>query len=148
MATLGANTLDSYTHFLKKDPLYDGEKPYSLRFTPPKDFAGANIKLERHKLRVRDVRDEKDELSLAKDGCVIWDFRSQMTYKDFDDDSKVREVYLTEVADALRNQLGAERVQIFEHTVKGLLIHPWAFVDDGQIRKQHDEFPISTGEPL
>lgn len=39
-------------------------------------------------------------------------------------------MYLREAANLIRDFLGAEKVQVFEHTV----------------RKRHDTFPISTGE--
>lgn len=107
----------SHTHFLKRDPLYNEEKPYSLRFTAPDGFPRANIKLDRHDLDVFDVRPKKDELSLESNGCFVWNFKSRMPYDDFDNEAKVREIYLVEVADGLRQRLGARQVQIFEHTV-------------------------------
>ncbi|KYG48096.1 hypothetical protein M433DRAFT_2265 [Acidomyces richmondensis BFW] len=121
----------SYTHFLRRDPLYDEEKPYSLRFTPPDRFPRANIQLDRHDLDIFDVRPKKDELSLERNGCFVWNFKSLMQYDDFDNEEKVKEIFLLEVADGLRQRLGARQVQIFEHTV----------------RKRHSEFPVSTGEP-
>ncbi|KAK0664428.1 hypothetical protein DIS24_g729 [Lasiodiplodia hormozganensis] len=121
----------THTHFLQRDPLYQEEKPYSLRYTPPEGFPRANIKLERHEIMVKDIRPDKDKLSFRKDGYCINDLRSRMKYGDWDEDSKVKEIYLREVADMLRKTLGACHVQIFEHTV----------------RKRHEIFPISTGEP-
>ncbi|OJD30644.1 methyltransferase [Diplodia corticola] len=123
--------VQTYTHFLQRDALYAKEKPYSLRYTPPEGFPRANIKLERHNLTVRDVRPVKDELLFERDGCQIIDFNSRMKYDDWDDDANIKAVYLLEVADRLRSALGACHVQIFEHTV----------------RKRHEIFPISTGEP-
>jgi hypothetical protein len=118
------------THFLKKDELYNHEKPYSLRFTPPEGFPRANIKLDRHEVEIEDVRNTRD-LNFDTDGIAITKFESKMSYDDYDDDDVVKDVYLREVADHLRKILGAEHVQIFEHTV----------------RKRHETFPISTGEP-
>ena len=36
-----------------------------------------------------------------------------MTYGDFDDEERIKEVYLKEVADCLKTFLGAQHVQIF-----------------------------------
>lgn len=107
----------TYTHFLQRDPLYQEEKPYSLRYTAPEGFPRANIKLERHEIMVQDIRPDKDKLSFRRDGWCINDLRSRMKYGDWDDDSKVKEIYLREVAGMLRKTLGACHVQIFEHTV-------------------------------
>ncbi|KAK5153117.1 hypothetical protein LTS14_007761 [Recurvomyces mirabilis] len=121
----------THTHFLQRDKLYDHEKPYSLRFTAPPGLARANIKLDKRDIIVNDIRPKKKSLSLESNGCFIWDFDTGLSYDDFDDKTKVKDVYLAEVAEGLRKKLGAEKVQIFEHT----------------LRKRHAEFPISTGEP-
>jgi hypothetical protein len=112
-------TVQTHTHFLQRDKFYDTEKPYSLRFTPPEGFPRANIKLEKHNIKIRDIRDlsEHDRPSFQDDGCTLLDLRSKMEYEDFDDDEKVKEVYLREVADCLKGFLSAQHVQIFEHTV-------------------------------
>lgn len=122
--------LNTHTHFLKRLPLYSEEKPYSLRYTPPSGFSRANIEVERHAILVEDIRPRLALLSLAKDGCEVLPIASRMEYTDFNDEEKTKAVYLHDVADLLCQRLGAQRVQIFEHTV----------------RRRHAEFPISTGE--
>lgn len=122
--------LNTRTPFFKRLPLYSEEKPYSLRYTPPSGFPRANIEVEQHKILVDDVRPHLASLSLAKYGCKILPIASRMQYADFDDEESIKAVYLREVADLLCQHLGAQRVQIFEHTV----------------RRRHPEFPISTGE--
>jgi hypothetical protein len=111
------NVVNTYTHFLQRHPLYEEEKPYSLRFTAPEGFARANIKLDKHELHVHDVRSRIGELSLEKDGCYLWKLHSKLTYGDFDNDEMVRKSYLPQVADGLCVMLGASKVQVFEHTV-------------------------------
>ncbi|KAF2230782.1 hypothetical protein EV356DRAFT_472993 [Viridothelium virens] len=123
--------IHSHTHFLKSDELYDREKPYSLRFTPPEGFPRANIKLEKRDIHVHDIREKKENLEFQKDGLAVLDFESKMTYQDYDDEDVVKNVFLKEVSNLLKHFLGAQHVQVFEHTV----------------RKRHEIFPISTGEP-
>lgn len=119
-------------HFLSRNDLYSTVKPYSLRFEPPEGFERSNITLERQEnLVVEDARATIEQFSLEKQGFAIMNLDSQMTYDDFEDDAKIVEVYLKEVANALRDLFGASQVQIFEHTV----------------RKRHEEFPIATGKP-
>ena len=122
--------IESDVYFLQRDTLYDDEKPYSLRFTPPTAFPRANIKLERHKIAINDIRERPVSLTYSEHGFQILSFPSRMAYQDFDDDEIVTTVYLREAANLLKQFLGAQKVQIFEHTV----------------RKRHEEFPISTGE--
>lgn len=125
---MSADVLSS-THFLKRDKLYETEKPYSLRFTPPDGTPRANILLERHDINVKDVRGKN--LSFDHDGAVVVQLESKLNYHDFDEEDQVQNVFLKEVANLLKNLLRAQHVQIFEHT----------------IRKRHETFPISTGEP-
>lgn len=111
------------THFLKRDELYNTEKPYSLRFTPSAGFPRSNIKLDKHDIDIHDIRGSQRSFNFEKDGIAILDFESKMLYEDYDDDAAVREVLLKEIANALKSFLGAQHVQIFEHIVCRL----WAF---------------------
>ena len=114
------DVLRSNTHFLKRGSLYDTEKPYSLRFIPPDGFPRANINLERHDIDLHDVRKDKSQLRFGSDGYEILDFNSAMAYRDYDDDEIVKDVLLKEIANLLKSFLGAQHVQIFEHTVRCL----------------------------
>lgn len=127
---VSSTMLTTHTHFLKRLSLYDEEKPYSLRYTPPLGFPRANIEVERHEIRIEDIRPRLASLTLAQDGCEILRIVSRMRYEDFDNEETTKSIYLREVADTLCRRLGAQRVQVFEHTV----------------RRRHVEFPISTGE--
>lgn len=114
---MAITTIQSHTHFLARDPLYDTEKPYSLRFTAPEGFPRANIRLERHGITVRDIR-AGTKPTLTKDGCTLLDdFTTQMNYSDYDDEDKIKEIYLRDVANHLKALFSAQHVQIFEHTV-------------------------------
>lgn len=112
-----ASVVETNTHFLKRDSLYADVKPYSLRFTPPGDFPRANILLERHNIEVHDVRNEKS-LNFTKDGATILPFHTRMSYDDYDEETIVKDVLLKEVSNLLKDFLGAQHVQIFEHTVR------------------------------
>ncbi|KAF2092426.1 hypothetical protein NA57DRAFT_82282 [Rhizodiscina lignyota] len=131
-----AQIVYSNTHFLRRDELYHTVKPYSLRFTPPEGFPRANIKLEKHEISIHDVRAQKNNLNFKRDGATILELASKMSYDDFDDDELVKDIFLREVSNQLKLFLGAQHVQIFEHTA--------SFT---RVRKQHETFPISTGEP-
>ncbi len=106
-------------HFLAPLDLYKGEKPYSLRFEPDEtDIPKTNVKLERHDdVYIEDIRGHEQELSLASDGFAIMKIHTSLTYDQFMDEQKITDIYLKEVADAVRDFTSAEYVQIFEHTV-------------------------------
>lgn len=125
-----SKTVHSTVNFLQRDARYAAEKPYSLRFTPPDAFPRANIKLENHSISIKDIRTRPEPFTFQANGFQILPFKSQMQYTDFENDEIVKRIYLREAADLLLRFLGAQKVQIFEHTV----------------RKRHTEFPISTGE--
>lgn len=131
MVALSTETLQTSVYFLKRNNLYNEEKPYSLRFTPPENFPRSNITLEKHDVTIRNIRPTLKTLSFEKDGLTIMNLESRMSYDDFDNEEKLINIYLREVADSLCAFLGAVHVQIFEHTV----------------RKRHSIFPVSTGEP-
>lgn len=117
-------------HFLAENDLYKTEKPYSLRFTPPKGFPRQSTKLEEHEIQVQDAR-SRSPLSFAVEGCTVLNMETSMLYDDYNNEDRVKEVYLRECASQLREFFGASKVQIFEH----------------RIRKRHESFPTATGEP-
>jgi len=148
MVALSTETLQTSVYFLKRNNLYNEEKPYSLRFTPPENFPRSNITLEKHDVTIRNIRPKLKTLSFEKDGLTIMNLESRMSYDDFDNEEKLINIYLREVADSLCAFLGAVHVQIFEHTVcrpSGLFMI--MIIDKEKVRKRHSIFPVSTGEP-
>ena len=104
-------------NFLAHDRLYDEEKPYLLKFDPPSGFSQSNYNIDTRQQLIQDIRGREKDFSIAKNGFAIMSLHTELSYEDFDDETKLREVYFPEVADALRKLLGAFRVQIFEHLV-------------------------------
>ncbi|RMZ90250.1 hypothetical protein DV736_g2529, partial [Chaetothyriales sp. CBS 134916] len=118
-----------------RDPLYETEKPYSLRFEAPEGFPRANIKLDKRDIVVHDVRDTRLP-DFEKEGAALVPFESVISYHEFDDEQVIQKVFLKQVSNFLKTFLKAQHVQIFEHTV-----------GHNDVRKRHETFPISTGEP-
>lgn len=77
---------------------------------------------------IHDIRGREKDFEYERDGFAIMNFETSLPYESFEDEEKVKQVYLKEVADALCEYLGAHKVQVFEHT----------------IRRRHKHFPIST----
>jgi hypothetical protein len=90
---------------------------------------------------------------------LLDDFATQMKYSDYDDEDKIKAVYLRDVANRLKTLLNAQHVQIFEHTVSYTIttysqrpiatasLPAHTVTHMRQVRKRHATFPISTGLP-
>lgn len=104
--------------FISKDELYQREKPYSLKFTPPAGLPKSNVRGHTHDQILEDIRSREDQFNIEKNGFALVSLPEALTYEDFDDESKVQHVYLPQIAQLLQDMLGASRVQIFEHLVR------------------------------
>ena len=117
--------------FLQRDPKHETEKPYKLQYDPGNDLPRRNCVDElREGIVIHDMRAKEHDFTLDSNGFCIMKLESQLHPEDFDDDSKIREVYYSELKLLLKTKLGAKRIEILEHGV----------------RKRHHTFPISTGK--
>lgn len=69
-----------------------------------------------HRMTVRDVRPQLSSLSLDHEGFVLRHLHTAVT--DFYDDEQVREVYDDEVEQLVLAETGADKVLIFDHTIR------------------------------
>jgi hypothetical protein len=115
---MGKDVIASF-YFLPKDPLWEKEKPYTLKFQPAEKFPGTNgARVEVKEILVEDIRGRESSFSMDKNGFAVMKLENLgMTYDDFHDDSKVESVYLKNLAGGLKAFLGAKRVQIFDFVV-------------------------------
>jgi len=104
--------------FLARDVLYDKQKPYRMKFVPPSGLPWSNIKTEIQPQRIEDIRGREKEFSLSTTGFSLEKFDSDMTYEDFDNEDKIVQTYLPNVARLLRSMLNPSRIQIFEFLVR------------------------------
>ena len=113
-----AALVQSSMYFLDRDPLYETEKLYELKYDPVGSIPRTNMKLSKwDDVEIRDIRGKKDSVSFQTDGFCLMNMSSAMAHEDFDDIQKVEAVYLQEVGEALKKTLSAKRVQIFDFTV-------------------------------
>lgn len=112
----------SSMYFLDKIPLYQEEKPYRLKFQPRSDIPDTNIHVKQHQVTFTDARSRLKEYSLESHGFQLIPLQSRMRYSDFQDNEKVENVYLEDVANSLKELMNASRVQIFEHLVSSPLL--------------------------
>lgn len=127
----GPNLLTSIC-CLDKIELYEREKPYEMRFNPPGDFPRKNLQISKHEnILVEDIRGHEKDLSFEKNGFTVMELDTPLGAEDFDDREIIISQYLPKVAESLKHCLGATRVQVHDYLV----------------RKSHESFPISTGQP-
>ena len=104
--------------FLARDVLYDKQKPYRMKFVPPSGFPWSNIKTNIQPQKIEDIRGREKDFSLSANGFSLETFDSGMTYEDFDDEDKIVQTYLPNIAKLLRSMLNPSRIQIFEFIVR------------------------------
>lgn len=109
--------IDSTIHFLSRDPLYEAEKPYSLRFTSDR-IPHTNLKPEKHAVRITDLRGIGDQtLDLDSCGFGILHMNSSLTYPGFFDREKVKMIYYKEIGKLLKSAFKANFVFVLDHVV-------------------------------
>ena len=96
---------------------YVAASPERLRtyaFDPPAGTARSNVVFEPHRVRIFDVRAAAPELD--REGFAL--VKKATSVQDFSDEDAVRNVYYPEAEALLLDHTGAERVAIFDHTVR------------------------------
>ena len=91
-------------------------KPRTYAFDPPPGEPKSTALPEPHDVSVFDGRSIADTISLDREGFAL--VRHPTSVRDFYDDNEVRKVYYPAAEAFLRATLKADRVVIFDHTVR------------------------------
>jgi hypothetical protein len=92
------------------------ERPRTLTYEPPPGQPRSNIVPERHALPIHDLRSIVDSVSLEREGFAL--LRQRSAVKNFYDDDEVKRIYYAEAEQLIKDATGADRVFIFDHTVR------------------------------
>ncbi len=92
------------------------EKPRTYTYDPPEGTPRSTATPQSHAVAIHNARPLAETLSLDVQGFAILDHRSSVS--DFYDDEAVRTTYYPEAEELLRKATGADRVFIFDHTVR------------------------------
>ncbi|HET6156830.1 MAG TPA: CmcJ/NvfI family oxidoreductase [Dongiaceae bacterium] len=92
------------------------DRPRNYADEPPAGVSRTNTERETHRVAIRNLRPIATRLSLDTHGIAHVQHRSAV--RDFYDDEEVRRVYYAEVEQVLKQVTGADRVHIFDHTVR------------------------------
>jgi hypothetical protein len=98
-------------NFIQQDELYLEEKPYLLTYEAPEYFPRTNVKLDERVVAAEDIRGRENNFTIDKNGFTIMKVNTKLSYENFGDEALVKQMYLKEVAEALKTLLGASRVQ-------------------------------------
>lgn len=94
------------------------ERPFNYTFEPPAGKPWNSGTLDPRRVTIRNGRPlaEAGELSLDRSGFELVSHRSAL--EGFSDDDAIRHVYYAESAALLREVTGAEKVVVFDHTLR------------------------------
>jgi hypothetical protein len=93
------------------------EKPRTYTYSPPPPGElQSTVVSDPHTVPVHDVRPVLSQVSLDRQGFDL--IRFDTAVRGFDDDDEVKAVYYPEVERAMKEATGADRVFIFDHTIR------------------------------
>ena len=108
------------------------DRPRTYTFEPPSGEPKSNIIPEPHSLPIYDVRPISETVSLDREGFAL--VRQKSAVKDFYNDDEIKAVYYPEAERLIKAATGADRVFIFDHTVRKRL--EGAVDRDGNLLRQ------------
>ncbi|MCX5544117.1 CmcJ/NvfI family oxidoreductase [Paraburkholderia sp. CNPSo 3076] len=93
-------------------------RPVNYTFEPPAGTPWSSGKIDARRVTIHNARPlaEAGEISLDRNGFQLVSHRSAVS--DFSDDTLIRCVYRPEAEALLRNLTGAEKVIVFDHTIR------------------------------
>ena len=109
-----ANPLTTTLHYLERG----AEKPVRYVSDPPPGVPQWNGIDDPREIRIADARGREQEFTLDRNGFALVRALSQVG--DFYSDDEVRRTYYPEIEQLLRDRLGANRVVVFDHTVRNI----------------------------
>lgn len=92
------------------------ERPRNYAYDPPAGVPRTNTSLESHRLPIRDARPLAASITLDGEGFEVLNHLSDLD--DFSDEDEVRRIYYPESERLLKEVTGANRVFIFDHTIR------------------------------
>jgi len=109
---LASSSVDAEMDFLA--PMR--ERPYHYTFEPPPGEVRTNAAYAPHRVSIHDMRPLAGDLSLDREGFALVESASAVA--DFYDEAELRRVYYPETEQIVAAATGAERVVIFDHTIR------------------------------
>ncbi|KXH63447.1 hypothetical protein CSAL01_04561 [Colletotrichum salicis] len=117
MALPSPSYLTAHVHFLARDPKYEHEKPYTLRYVPsPNDgIPQSNIDRVQHEVKFHDLR--LRSLDYNECGFTVTNCSSALQYDDYANTDMIEKIHAPEVMVAVRLALAASSVDLLDYVV-------------------------------
>ncbi|RHZ68076.1 hypothetical protein CDV55_107860 [Aspergillus turcosus] len=125
-------------YFLRKDPTYQTVKPYNIHYYPKEDFPRHNLIHAPCEVLVKDMRAQEPPVALDTVGFGVYRLDTKMEYSDFQDETKVEQIYCRELEDYFREALGAKNVRALDFQVPQIDA-------PSKLRRKAPEFPHFGG---
>lgn len=98
--------------FLKQNPAFQDEEPYAFRYKADVPCPSTNMETEFRRIPICDLRGQEASASLETCGFEIRKLRSTMKYEQFADDVEIQRVYLQDIQQQMREDFGAQDMDI------------------------------------
>lgn len=123
-----AATITSSMAFLSPMKLYEREKPYfsNIPFFEIEGARQSNLRTLPEDVTFVDLRPNVTLFSLDQHGFQILKVPALGKAEDFEDEDWIRHVYEPEVKEIIMRATGANRVEVFDHTV--IIIYPQSWL--------------------
>jgi hypothetical protein len=92
------------------------DRPRTFTYAPPDGSPSTTVATQPHNLEIHDLREEDHAYSLDGEGFAV--VQHQSSVSDFGDEAQIRDVYYAEAERLLKEVTGADRVFIFDHTLR------------------------------
>jgi hypothetical protein len=112
MATATEDFVEADLNYLA----YDGRRPVNYAYPPPAGIPQSNVTFVPHHVRIENGRALGERPSLHRQGFELREHRSAV--HDFSEEAVIREQYYPEVERLLKQATGAEKVVVFDHTLR------------------------------
>ena len=93
-----------------------GIEPEVYFYDPPQGTAIRSPGDDPHEMTIHDGWDRAKSFSLDREGFVLREFHAD--FERWDDDAAIRDNFYNEVVEFVRRDVGANRVVIFDHTIR------------------------------
>ncbi len=104
--------------FLKENSWPKDQKPFHILYRPKINIPMTNIDYERvNRIPIHDLRPNKGTLSLDREGFVVEDFPTLLTYEETFDEEALKNVYSEPLKEWLLKYLDAKSAYIHECVV-------------------------------
>jgi hypothetical protein len=121
------------------------EKPYAYTYEPPEGVPARTGKLDVvDNIPIRDARSIADQLSLDEQGFLLRRHRSAVS--DFYDEEQLCTIYYAEIDRLLKVATGAEKVVIFDHTIRSVPRAKQGLAGMREpVRRVHNDYTETSG---